>query len=60
MSGEKKVILELSVYQAAAFFEILFREQKEYSYEFPPERIIEIREIIHNLDQQIDKAIKEK
>ncbi len=62
MSEEKKVTLELSVYQAAAVRQSLFTDTKDYTYDVTcvPERVIQIREAIVSLDEQIEEALKEE
>lgn len=59
MTKDKKVTLEMSVYQAAAVREALFRSTSQDSYEFPSQRTIEIREAIVILDKHIEEAINE-
>ena len=62
MSEEKKVTLELSVYQAAAVRQSLFTDTKGYTYDVTcvPERVSQIREVIVSLDEQIEEALKEE
>ena len=57
MSEEQKVTVEMSVYQAAEVLELLFNEQKNYSYEFAPKRIEEIRKIISSIDKSIENVL---
>ena len=53
----KKVTLELSVYQAAAVRQSLFTDTKEYTYDATccPQRVIDIRQAIVSLDEQIEE-----
>ncbi len=58
MSKDKKVTVKMNVRQAAAIRQILFEHQKGYSYEFIPERIVDIREVIQEIDNQIESVIE--
>ena len=62
MSQDKKVTLELSVYQAAAVRQALFTDTKGYTYDTTccPQRVIDIRQAIVSLDEQIEEALKEE
>ena len=60
MSCGKKVTVELSVHHAATVREALFRSTKQDSYEFPSQRTVAIREVIVNLDELIESALKEE
>lgn len=53
--------LSLDVKSAAAIRQVLFDEQKVYTYDpvSVPLRIIEIRNVINDLDEQIEKKLKE-
>ena len=57
MSKEKKVKLELSVYQAAAVRQALFSDTKVYTYDSQsvPKRVVEIRNVIVDIDDQLEK-----
>ena len=60
MSQDKKVTLELLVYQAAAVRQALFVEQKGYTLDptcIPP-RIVDVRNIIATLDKHIDDMLE--
>ena len=61
MSQDKKVTLEMSVYQAAAVRESLFTDTKVYTYDpkSTPQRVIEIREAIIDIDSQLEEILKE-
>ena len=62
MSEEKKVTLELSVYQAAAVRQSLFTDTKGYTYDPKciPERVSQIREAIVQIDNQLEKILNEE
>ena len=53
--------LSLDVKSAAAIRQVLFDEQKIYTYDpvSVPPRVIEIRNVINDLDEQIEKEFKE-
>ena len=59
MSESKTVTIELTVYQAAAVREALFRSTSQDSYEFPSVRTTQIRESIMLLDEQLEKVLEE-
>ena len=61
MSEEKKVALEMSVYQAAAVRQALFMDTKDYTYDTKsmPERVSKIREAIVSIDDQLEEILKE-
>ena len=61
MSEEKKVTVEMSVYQAAAVRESLFTDTKVYTYDpkSTPQRVIKIREAIIDIDSQLEEILKE-
>lgn len=61
MSEEKKVTLELSVYQAAAVRQSLFTDTKEYTYDPKciPERVSQIREAIVQIDNQLEEILSD-
>jgi hypothetical protein len=58
---DKKVTLELNVFQAAAVRASLFSDTKEYTYnpERVPERVAEIREAIIEIDKQLEDILQE-
>jgi hypothetical protein len=60
MAKQKQVTIKLDVRQAAAVRQILFEHQKGYSYEFPSERINDVRDVIRNLDTQIESTLQSK
>jgi hypothetical protein len=56
----KTVTLNLSTYQAAVVRQVLFESQKGYAYgPNAPERVFEIREVVTDLDDAIEEALKE-
>jgi len=57
MTKEKKVTLKLDVRAAAAVRQILFESQRGYSYEHVPERIVDIRSVIQDLDDNIGAVL---
>ena len=61
MSEEKKVTLEMPVYQAAAVRQALFMDTKNYTYDTKsmPERVSKIREAIVSIDDQLEEILKE-
>ena len=61
MSEEKKVTVEMSVYQAAAVRQSLFTDTKQYTYDPKciPERVAQIREAIIDIDSQLEEILKE-
>ena len=61
MSEEKKVTVEMPVYQAAAIRQALFMDTKDYTYDpkSMPERVAQIREVIVSIDSQLEEILKE-
>ena len=61
MSEERKVTLEMPVYQAAAVRQALFMDTKDYTYDTKsmPERVSKIREAIVSIDDQLEEILKE-
>ena len=57
MTKETRVALNLDIRSAAAVRQVLFDSQKGYTYDdaYIPPRIINIREVIDELDSQIEK-----
>ena len=53
--------VEMDVRAAAAVREALFSETKEYTYDpkCTPQRVIEIRDVINKIDEQIEEQINE-
>jgi len=54
---EKNVTIELDVLSAATARQILFEAQKNYSYEFAPERINVVRNVVKLMDEKIEEAV---
>jgi len=61
VSEERKVTLEMPVYQAAAVRQALFMDTKDYTYDTKsmPERVSKIREAIVSIDDQLEEILKE-
>ena len=57
MTKEKKVTLKLDVRAAAAVRQVLFDSQKGYGLEHTPERIIDIRAVIQDIDDNIGSVL---
>ena len=60
MTKEKQVTIKLDVRTAAAVRQVLFENQKGHSYEFPSERITDIRKVISDLDEKIGDVVGEQ
>ena len=56
----KKVTVKMDVHAAAAVRQILFESQKGYTYdvESVPQRIFNVREVITDLDDAIEKVVE--
>ena len=50
----------MDVRSAAAVRQVLFENQKGHSYEFPSERINDIRRVIVDLDEKIGAVLGEE
>ena len=52
--------LELELQNAASIRHVPFKEQERYTYDEKscPQRIVDIREVIVNLDNQIDEELR--
>ena len=57
MNKEKQVTIQMDIRSAAAIRQVLFDHQKGHSYQFPSERINDIRNVIYDLDDKIACAI---
>lgn len=55
----KKVTLKMDVRAAAAVRQVLFESQKGYGFQHTPERIVDIRSVIQNIDTEINTIIGE-
>ena len=55
------ITINMDVRSAAAVRQCLFEEQKLYTYDpkCVPPRIVEIRNVINDIDEQIEEATKE-
>lgn len=56
----KNLKLDIDLITAAQIRQVLFDSQKGHSYEFPTERITNIRNVIEKLDSQIEKQLNEE
>ena len=52
--------IEMDVRSAAAVRQVLFESQRDYTYNINsvPERVVDIREVINDLDKQIENELK--
>jgi hypothetical protein len=57
MTKEKKVTLKVDVRTAAVVRQVLFEAQRGYSLEYTPERIVDIRSVIQDLDDNIGSVL---
>jgi hypothetical protein len=57
MTKEKKVTVKLDVRTAAVVRQVLFEAQKGYGLEYTPERIVDIRSVIQDLDDNIGSVL---
>lgn len=57
MTKQKQVTIKMDVRSAAAVRQVLFDSQKGHSYDFPSERINEIRAVIQDLDDKIESSL---
>jgi len=55
----ESVNVTMDIRSAAVVRHILFEHQKGYSYEFPPERINDVRNVIQEIDKRIEEQITE-
>ena len=60
MTKQKQVTIKMDVRSAAAVRQVLFENQKGHSYEFPSERINDIRRVILDLDEKIGAVLGEE
>ena len=58
MTKEKKVTVKLDVRAAAAVRQVLFEAQRGYGLEHTPERIVDIRSVIQDLDDAISIVVE--
>jgi hypothetical protein len=57
MTKEKKVTLKVDVRTAAVVRQVLFEAQRGYGLEYTPERIVDIRSVIQDLDDNIGSGL---
>ena len=57
MTKDKKVTIKLDVRTAAVVRQVLFESQRGYSYDHTPERILDIRSVIQDLDDNIGSVL---
>jgi hypothetical protein len=57
MTKQKQVTINLDVYTAAAVRQVLFDAQKGYGFQHTPERILNIRSVISNIDTKLESII---
>ena len=57
MTKEKKVTVKLDVRTAAVVRQVLFEAQRGYGLEYTPERIVDIRSVIQDLDDNIGSVL---
>ena len=57
MSKEKQVTIKMDARSAAAVRQVLFDAQKGYGLEHTPERIIDIRSVIQDIDDNIGSVL---
>ena len=57
MTKEKQVTLKLSTQSALEVLQILDSSVAGYSKEYAPERIVRLREVLNQLDQELEKII---
>jgi hypothetical protein len=60
MTKQKQVAIKMDVRSAAAVRQVLFENQRGHSYEFPSERINDIRRVIVDLDEKIGAVLGEE
>jgi hypothetical protein len=59
VSKEKKVTIKMNARQAAAVRQVLFDSQKGYTYDptCVPERVVDIREVIRDIDDNLGAVL---
>jgi len=57
MTKDKKVTIKMDVRAAAAVRQVLFESQKGYGLEYVPERIVDIRSVVQDLDDNIGAVL---
>ena len=56
---DKTITIELDVVAAATARQILFEAQKGYSYEYAPQRISVVRDVVRVFDEKIGEVVDE-
>lgn len=59
MTKEKQVTLKLDSKTALELLQVLDSSVAGYSKEFAPERVVRLRDLMNNLDQELEKIILE-
>jgi hypothetical protein len=59
MTKEKQVTLKLDSKTALELLQVLDSSVAGYSKEYAPERIVRLRNLMSNLDQELEKVILE-
>ena len=57
MTKQKQVTIKLDIRSAAAVRQVLYESQRGHSYDFPSERINEIRAVIRDIDDKIESSL---
>lgn len=60
MSKKDTIKIELNTKTAIEVLLVLETATHGYSKEFPPERIVKLRELMQNIDQELEKVILEE
>lgn len=58
MSKNQEVNLKMNIQSAIEVLQILDNSAAGYSQQYAPERIVRIREVISNLDKELDNVIQ--
>lgn len=57
MTKEKQLTVKVDVKTAADLLQVLESSTAGYSEEYPPERIVRLREVMWRLDKELEKDI---
>ena len=57
MNLDKQIKIELNIRTAIAIFQVLYKEQENYSLVHTPKRIIDIRAVINQINDQLNENI---
>jgi hypothetical protein len=57
MTKEKQVTLKLDIQSTLEVLQVLDGATAGYSTEFPPERIVRLRDVIDQIDKQLEKVV---